>query len=369
MTLSGDFEKVLNNLLVNNGVIQQADAGSLVVSGANTLVNQATGIYDFASDAGITGGGVVTNKGTLRKSAGTGVTTVTAILNMDHGVVEALSGWLNLGGAGLWQQVTLNAAAGAILEASGGPAITGVFTGSGAGKFEFSGGFVPCDAGIAGATATLNFPTELAFWVGGEMGTTAGSPALGNTIPVTNAGYLTIAGSGSKSIRNNTLINTGTLIDAGSGDLVLNGMGDGAASTIDNRAGATFEMRGDFRIVQTQTNPGNILNAGSFLKTAGTGAAQVGEHFTNLPTGLLKVQSGQLQLQGGSAAGDLNNTGTVHIGSGSVITGAFAQSTGGTLEIEIAGTSASNTWSPNVTGQATRARWTSSGPPACADAG
>ena len=129
ITLAGAADKSFNNTINNDGTLIETGAGNLVVAG--TLNNNASGVIDFQSDAGFAGTGTVNNSGLIRKSAGTGVSTLTPILNTKHGVMDAQSGRLKLASFGFWEGATLNADANAVLEFSGQPALTGDFTGSG----------------------------------------------------------------------------------------------------------------------------------------------------------------------------------------------------------------------------------------------
>ncbi len=297
ISITGSSDKILSNRMDNSGVLVETGTGNVVVNGA--LNNLITGRIDIQSDGGMAGNGTITNAGTFQKSAGSGSSVVGSSFFTVNGLEAALSGRLNLAGGGFWRGSVLNAAAGAVLEVSGGPAVTGLITGAGAGRLEFSGGFAPVDGGVDGATVTFNFPADYMHWTGGEIGGGGSASVVGSNIAITNAGFMIIDGPNAKSIRRNTLINTGTIIDAGPGDVNLNGVGDFATSVIDNRAGAVFEFRGDNNVVQTSVNIGIFINSGLVEKTAGTGIAILGENFNNSATGVVEVHSGRLQLAGG----------------------------------------------------------------------
>lgn len=297
LTLAGATDKSLNNTINNNGTLVEIGTGNLVVAG--TLNNAATGLIDFQSDAGFTGNGVVNNSGLLRKSAGGGVSMLTASLYTNQGVMAVQSGRLNLAGSGFWQVATLNADAGTVLEVSGGPALTGEITGAGLGRVEVSGGFNPVDGGLAGAAATLNFPAGYLHWTGGELGGGGSASGVGTNIPCTNAGFMTIDGPNTKSIRRNTIVNTGTIIDSGPGDLLLHGIGDFATSVIDNRAGATFELAGDVLIDELPGNKGVFINGGLLRRRDSTGTAEIDGVFNSTPSGQIEVVAGHLKFGSG----------------------------------------------------------------------
>lgn len=318
ITLAGAADKVFQNTINNTGTIVVTGTGNLLVSG--TLNNNSPGMIDFQSDAGFTGTGVVNNSGLIRKSAGAGVSTLTPDLNTNNGAMVAQSGRLNLAGFGFWQGATLNADANAVLEFSGQPALTGAFTGSGAGRVDMSGGFTPVDGGVAGATVTLNFPAGFLHWTGGEIGGGGSASGIGSAIFFTNVGFMTIDGPNTKSVRRNTIVNTGTIVDSGPGDLLLHGIGDFATSTIDNRAGATFELVGGVLIDELPGNKGIFINAGTLRRAGADGTAEIDGAFNSTPTGSIVLDNGQLKLgDGGTFTG-----GSFNLASGTVLVFALA---------------------------------------------
>ncbi|MEO8495611.1 MAG: hypothetical protein ABI614_11115, partial [Planctomycetota bacterium] len=207
---------------------------------------------------------------------------------------------------------TLNASMGAVLELSNGAAMTGDFTGSGAGRVELSGGnFASSDFGIAGEHATLNFPAGLLRWTGGSISSGGCGSGGGCATTLVNAGSITIEGVASKGIGGTGLINEGSIVNLGSGDFGTGG------SVFDNRAGATYEHRGDSNFFGTDQfgNSGRIINAGSFLKTAGAGTVSVTSRLDNTASGVIEVQAGRLQFsRGGNSSG-----GTFNADAGAVL--------------------------------------------------
>src|SRR5207249_6969871 len=53
VTLAGSADKVLTGKLNNAGTVIEKDSGRLVLDGTATLNNQAGGVHDFQSDAGM----------------------------------------------------------------------------------------------------------------------------------------------------------------------------------------------------------------------------------------------------------------------------------------------------------------------------
>ena len=98
MTFPADIGIGLKGVLANKGTI--VDQGAGLSNAGATLINQ--GLYDLQGDGGIgynsssAGGGNLTNTGTIRKSAGIGVSPLDNNQFDNQGVVEALTGTLRI---------------------------------------------------------------------------------------------------------------------------------------------------------------------------------------------------------------------------------------------------------------------------------
>ena len=165
---------------------------------------------------------------------------------------------------------------------------------------------------ITGANLTIQSGASLnnqgsLEWVGGAV---YGSGGL------TNQGNLTISGSGAKTIGYCTdgfwgtvapgvVTNGGTITHASNS---LLGISHG--STLNNLAGAVYDVQGDGTIISgfwvpdwplnDYTSGGTINNAGLFRKSAGTGTAVVQDTYFN-NTGTVEVDSGTLALSQGTS--------------------------------------------------------------------
>lgn len=106
MTISSNFTKGLAGALVNAGVINHRDTGTFEfgsTSSAIVFTNEASGTYDFKSDAGITYSGnktaTIDNHGRFVKSGGTGTSAIAHKVKFDNfGTVVVTSGTLQLDG-------------------------------------------------------------------------------------------------------------------------------------------------------------------------------------------------------------------------------------------------------------------------------
>jgi RHS repeat-associated protein len=205
---------------------------------------------------------------------------------------------LSAGGAGgVSTGGTFNVANGATLDlANGGGevdnnAFAGSYTGSGPGLVLISGTLV-----IGSGGATFNVP--LIQWQGdinlqGNTLTNAGGVVTLINQPG-HAAYLEAANNTNNNL-GGTLINQGTIIQQGGGDLGLYG-----SVQINNQAGATYDFAADGNIYWEDYTP-SMSNAGTVEKTGGTGTSSIQVAFSN--SGFVQVQSGTLKLSGGLPLG------------------------------------------------------------------
>lgn len=103
LAMSGSQAKTLAGgptVLTNNGTITLTGTENLYVENNAVLTNAAGGTFDLQADVGIVQAGagtsVVNNAGTLRKSAGTGTSTVSLVTMNNTGTIEAQTGTLAL---------------------------------------------------------------------------------------------------------------------------------------------------------------------------------------------------------------------------------------------------------------------------------
>jgi hypothetical protein len=195
-------------------------------------------------------------------------------------------------------------------------------------------------------TLTVNGPYN---WSGGTMSGTG----------TTNAnGGMTISGASTKTLNTGRVVNNAGVATWTSPFNVDSGGG----AVFNNLAGATFDFQSDTGIFH---DLGGALptfnNAGTLTKSAGTGTSTIGIAFNN--SGTVNAQSGQLSIGStgsfiarGTVAingGTLTRTGTINVdvvNAGLIspglspgiinISGDYSQVSGGTLTMELNGTTA-----------------------------
>jgi RHS repeat-associated protein len=374
---------------LNNGATLSFPAltkGNLAVASGQRITVQGTTI---ALPASGTSGATVN----LPSSQGLTVTlenggTLTATtFDIGPGTIAALAGGAYTG------STTFNVGQGATADLTGGQTttFTGTLTSTGAGTVQLGGGTLA--VGLGGIT--LNFPGSVLQWTGGVIST-----ALGD---VTNLGTLNLAGSGEKAVYNDgTLDNFGALIQTGSGNLGLHS-DNTTATTLKIEPGATYLIESDAGIDNPHGGKTTLSNAGLILKTAGSGISTLSIAGPLSNTGTIEADSGTLQLApasvsqvsgttltggtwnalngatlafptgttiatnqaslslsgsgatiGGLAKSGLTNSGSLTLGAALNVGGNFTQTAGATLNVQLAGTPASQQFGQLlVTGTAT----------------
>ena len=264
------------------------------------------GVPTSSSDVMIPAGVSVTVS-TGYQSAGTITTDPTATLSIDGGTLavgsdSTIAGNLNLCSgeiiAGTGATLTL---AGADNQWTGGT-VAGSFAGSGSGTVSLSG-----PLGIDSAGATFDFPVGMFQWNDGNI--------EGNSYPfslLTNTGSLTL--SGTDTLANITLNNSGTIVDGCAADFDGNGWNLASEVVVNNLSGGIIDVdNGD----QLYGSDGYINNeAGATFEDTGTTTVDVDAVFNN---------------QGGTVAA---TAGTLNFDDGGTDTGgAYDPSTGATIDL------------------------------------
>ena len=334
--------------ITNQGTISWLN-GSLVF-GSTVITN--SGLFQATTDFGASYGGgggksVIYNSGTIRKASGTGLSYFSAVDIVNSGVVDVLTGTLQLNARSTnFVSGSYTATAPGLMKFIGLEADAGG-TVSGSGQFQFTSGTfylrtntisnLKLIGGEVYVTGTTTFQqagaiTSLTLDGSNLHGTnfiagtlTVNSGYLVDKITVEPTGQLLLPNVAGTQLYACNLINQGTVLWSGGPISVGN-------TSISN--GGTWTMTGDAAMNYGGVGFATFTNAGTVLKTSGTGTSSVaGNTFVNLPSGLVSVSSGTLQMPfnytnaagelrliGGTltASGILGMTGGVLDGSGSI---------------------------------------------------
>jgi hypothetical protein len=284
LRITTDDDKSIAANVTNEGMVVHSGSGDVidVASGGGSVWTNASGaIYDFTGEGSRNATTTFTNRGTVRKSAGSGESRFTNNFNNEGGTVDAQSGTLRLS-QGTNTGGHYMAAANAVVDMTGGGTARwfGTLTGSGAGRVEFSSGTFSTHTG----SATLDFPAGLLHWTG--------ATASGLWI---NAGTFQISGDSDRAIAA-TITNNGTVVHSGAGDVI--DVASGGGSVWVNAAGSTYSFAADDSRNATTT----FTNRGTVRKSGGSGESRFTGNFNN-EAGTVDAQSGTLRLSQGTNTG------------------------------------------------------------------
>lgn len=400
-TLTGDFPLTINELFTWSGGAISGNApvnvlgGAALITGTKTLAGRTLNISggtanwsagnissgsgavlnidppaefnaSFDGSYSLSGGGtsVITNRGSFRKSGGTGAsgTSVAAVFNnLSGGTVTAGSGVLNFNGGGN-NSGTFNVSAGATLSFGGTVAhnfdSSSLFSGAGtvrviAGTFNMGGGFDLQAGGTTVSGGTANFTNASVALTPGNLDLSGGTVVFDTQGPVIAVRSVditggTLGGGDSLDVAGGFVWGGGTL--SGSGviqplaGMTLNGTtktltgrtlslpggttntwslgninsGQGAVLNID--ALAVFNSSFDGQYNFSAGGSSVITNRGIFRKSGGVATTAVAPPFVNLASGAVSVTSGTLSFNGGgSGAGSYaaGSGATLRFGGGS----------------------------------------------------
>ncbi|MBN1670426.1 MAG: hypothetical protein JXR37_05315 [Kiritimatiellae bacterium] len=304
--LVGAGGRTFQGRLENEGLVRHTGTGPLTLSGGACFLNNRSGaLYDLQDDGDFDGGlgRHVNNWGTLRKSGGTGTSTVGVLWCNYDGVVEVESGTLRFSwGYGTNFGATFNVAAGAVVDLSttdGGHRWCGTSSGTGEGEVRLDTSAAAL--AIVSDGATFNFPTNMFRWYGGRIDATGG--------PFTNSGVINLAGSGAPELYGGTLENEGSIQHTGTCTFTLWAGG----TYVNNRAGALYDLRDDGDI---GNGTGQYFNNwGTLRKSGGTDTSAVHIVWNNYD-GVVDVQSGVLRFSQGTG---VSSGGTFSVASGAIL--------------------------------------------------
>jgi hypothetical protein len=393
-----------NGSINNAGTVTMNAGGTISITKSAAINNTTGTWNTQSGGISLTGGGAApsfTNGGTFNVAAGAGTFTFTGVAFNDNGTVNLNSGTLSLLGGGT-SAGKFNVAAGTTLSLGGSNfSTTAASSVTGAGSVLFTGGpsTIAGSYNITGTTTVGGSPADsnaAANFNSANASTAAlnlNAGALGGTGNLSVSGTMTWAGgtlsnTGTTTIAANTgILNLtgtnspkqtgGTLAVAGTANFNA-GLDIGGNAVISVPAGGKFNLNGDFSVASVSIAGNSTFNnAGTVAKTAGTSGTGGGfgstVAFTN--TGTVTAGSGLLSFAGpysqlgansltalasGNIAGNLILNGGLLDGSGTItgnltngaivkpgnspgaisISGNYAQTSAGTLNIELDGTGA-----------------------------
>jgi hypothetical protein len=347
INLTGSNTMTLGRTVVNTGTTTLANTVVLQATTGAAWSNAVGSVFDLQSSNQLTIAGgapvaIFSNAGTVSKPLSAAGATINWQLNQSStGLLDVQVGTLTLAGGGAFTAgSTTTIANGAALHLAAGTfTLPSGNTLTSAGLLRFGGsGATTTWAGtlnhtgstdVLGGTTSFNTgPYTLTTvshtggtWRGsanvtltGQYAWSAGALEGGGGTTTANGGIALTPGSVGITLAR-TLVNTGTATFAGTGNLIGN---PGAVWT--NQAGALFDLTVDRSLTVNAGLPApQFTNAGTFRKSAGTGAATIAWNFTN--TGQVQAQTGTLNFSAGLA-----NTGTVTV-SGAATVGGTVTST------------------------------------------
>lgn len=327
LAISGsDHKNLIKRTLRNQGTVTWTGGGELKLRNHAHIENEAGALFEIENNARMDyvladSGGSFTNAGTLTKSAGGGETQIDPVfINTGSGVVNANSGILRFerGDTTASSAGTFNVTAGdylvlaersflfdgAIFNGSGTVQILDVDEGLGV-VVDVTGSGITVGAGV-----NMELNEDRAFFKGSGPVVINGTFTL-KSGTITGSGSFTVNGSfdfngnSSKNIDGRTITVAGSMYRTGTGLVELS---NNAMISIQN--GAVFDIQSNGTLDYLDPDGGSVANAGTVVKSAGTGTATIDLPFYN--TGAITVNSGTLRLTRGSA--HTNTTLTVAAG-------------------------------------------------------
>jgi hypothetical protein len=278
-------------MITNAGTVRISGGFGIIGNAGGGMVNLPGGLMDFTSNVGVgrLGSATVVNRGSVRKSGGSGTSYFDPWFE-DYGTVEVQTGTLEF-------------------RSSGGTLYDGtVFTGAGvaalaSGTFTLVGNvnshsnLVLAGASLAGTSGSMS---GLWTWSGGDF-------ASGCALTVAAEGLLVAGGGG---MARGMITNAGT-VRVVNGDLVF--YGDSGGGMV-NLPGGLLDLASDYSVRWSGYSLAAVVNRGLVRKSGGAGTTGIDTYLYN--TGTLDAQTGTIGLNGGyNLAGGTLNFGLNSLGS------------------------------------------------------
>ena len=354
--------------LENYGTVTWTGTKDIKLRNSAHIYNRSGATFDVQTDGRmdyvlVDNGGYFTNQGTLKKTAGVNRIEIDPIFRNDGGEVHAYSGTLRFerGDTLLASDGDFYAHGSAVLELSErlfilddvhfrGDGVSRMFDRAtlevtGAGMFVESGATFALNTDHLAADGFLQGDGPIR--VDGIFDWKRGAISGSDTLKVFGS-LLTTAG-GTRQLMGKAIVNHNEF-------LFEETIRVSAGGYIENRLGALIDFLGDDNII-TETGGGNLANFGTVVKSGGVGTSEIKTGFFNY--GLVDIQTGTVRFSGSITTGSASeirgsgilrvsgisftSNGLVNPGSSPgrlTVTGNYAQSASGSLNIEIGGLTA-----------------------------
>lgn len=324
ITLNGGSRNLNGGTIINSSNAVWT-VGALTCNNTAVFSNAPNALFDLQADGSAvilnSGTPLFANGGTIRKTSGSGTSTIGIPCN-NAALVEVESGTLNLNAGGTNSgQFTI--AAGAVLSFGAGThLLQSGSTLSGSGAVSVGTGIVNVQGtmNVNSLTngGTLNF-NELAAVYPTNVTMNSGTLSGSNTVVVGgsfvwNGGNLGAANSSFSLVANGAMtINSGptknlqggTLINAGAGAWIAGQVSCNNTPVFSNAPGATLELQGDGASFIYNSGTALFANAGILRKTAGTGTNTFTMPCAN--SGSIEINSGTLALTLSDSSGTFSS--------------------------------------------------------------
>jgi autotransporter-associated beta strand protein len=282
--------------LTNSGTINQFGKNSVVLDYSSILDN--TGTYNLQDDGSVAvlfgfqgGTGTLENSGTLEKTGGAHTSAITTTFDNTGGTIDSETGTISLqdpyGAGGTLNGGTLEAGLGGLTTATvainSAIAVEGNFSGSGSGTVDLAPYYELISVTSAGAN--FDFPAGLLQWTNGSIDVSSGGT-------LTNSGVLNLDTTSGSLILNGGgfLHNADTIKETGGNYLTFD-----RNATLNNTG--TFDFTSDASI--NTAGGGPLVNSGLVEKTGGSTMSQIQSSFDS-NGGTLDAATATLRLEPGA---------------------------------------------------------------------
>ncbi len=291
VTSSSSFKDLRDGTLDNRALVTMGGPTGIRFISDATFVNAASGVFDLQIDANhlANGGGSGTrafvNNGLVRKSGGTGISTLGSVAFNNNATVRAETGTIRLASSSTHTDATFTANAGAAVQFSSGThTVVGTLSGNPAGTVT-----------VSGATLT-----------GGQLdfGGTGLEWQFGPFADLTNVGLLRLTGSSFKDVSSTTVTNAGVVEVVGTTGLRLFSGG----TFVNN---ALFDFQTDAGLAFGGGSPASaFVNNGLVRKSGGTGISIVSSGLVFNNNAVVRAEVGTLRLDANGTHTDATFTAT-----------------------------------------------------------